>query len=90
MASDREHKHQFPLKRLEALIKLAIDFNLSLLEIGDVKIVPGPYRRPSANDLNDKPSLLEEAEKRIGRKLTSQEVQDELLFGPGGAIKEED
>lgn len=87
MASNRDHKHQFPLKRLEALIKLATDFNLSLLEIGDVKIIPGPQRRQNFSDSNEKPKLIEEAEKRLGRELTAQEKQDEILFGPEGFIR---
>lgn len=78
----RDHHRQFPVKKLEALIKLAVDNNLSLLEIGDVKIVPNPKAVPMPTL-----KILEEAERRAGRPLTDAEKQDEILFGPGGSLK---
>lgn len=70
---------------IERLIHLAIDNGLALLEVGDIKIVPGPRRA-----MPTEPSFIKEAEKRVGRPLTPGEKRDEILFGPGGALKVDD
>lgn len=83
----RTHVRQFPLRKIEALVKLAVDNNLSLLQIGDVKIVPGPIPH---NPVDAQRKLVEEIEKKAGRPLSEQELKDEILFGPGGSLKVED
>jgi len=79
-------ERQFPLKKLEALVKIAVDNNLSLLEVGDVKIVPVP--RPFSPAFSQD-TLYKKTEAKIGRPLTDREKEDEALFGPGGSIVSE-
>lgn len=89
MVSERTHTKQFPLKKLQKLIDLVIDNNLQLLEFDGIKIVPSRYT-PLAPKKEELGFLdREEAEKRLGRKLTYEEELDEGLFGSGGAIRDE-
>lgn len=83
----RVHARQFSMRKMEALVKLAVDNNLSLLQIGDVRIVPGAIPH---SPVNAQKSFVEEIEKKAGRPLSSEELKDEILFGPGGSLKVED
>lgn len=71
------------IAELQSIIKLAVENNLSLLEVGNVKIVPGA-KHPVSND--DELSIIKNAEIAKGRRLTGKEREDEILFGPGGSI----
>jgi hypothetical protein len=81
----RRHIRQFPLKKLESLVRIAVDNNLSLLQVGDVRIIPGGKTNASPHV-----KILEAAEKKAGRPLTEQEKRDEILFGPGGSLRLDD
>jgi DUF1009 family protein len=82
----RTHSRQFPLRKIEALVKIAVDNKLSLLQIGDVRIVPSG-RTSSPETTEGTLKIIEEAQKRLKRPLTPEELQDEILFGPGGFSK---
>lgn len=70
---------------IEKLIMLAVNNNLSLLEVGNVKIIPGPRQTQP-----EKLELIKQAERRMDRPLTAREMEDEVLFGPGGSIRPDD
>lgn len=70
---------------LRAMVEIAVNNNLSLLEIGDVKIIPNPVKTPQPTL-----QILDEAERKKGKPLTDQEKADEVLFGPGGSLRVDD
>lgn len=84
----REHLYQIPIKKIESVMKLGAKYNISSVEIGDVKIAFKSVQ--TSQPIIDAPlKILKEAAEKKGRPLTAQEQREEILFGPGGSIKEE-
>lgn len=84
MDSAKASGYRWTVDDLKALIGLAVDNNLSLLEIGDVKIVPSTRRNSEPEGTLQ---ILKTAEQKAGRRLSAEEMQDEILFGPGGSVR---
>jgi hypothetical protein len=67
-------KQSFPLKKIESLIKLANTYDLALLQVGSIRIVPGNAVRPQ----NAIPEVGKGSPKK---ELTRRQMEDTVLFG---------
>lgn len=67
-------KQSFPLKKIEMLIKLANTYELALLQVGSIRIVPGDAVRPHS-------AVPEVREGGSRNKLTRRQAEDTILFG---------
>jgi hypothetical protein len=81
----RSQRGSLPITKIKKLAKLAIEFDLAVLEVGDIRIVPNPQRGMIQQETFDQ--KVQNATNKQGKPLSQKQKEDLILFG---AIFEED
>lgn len=81
------HKHSFPIKGIEALIKLADKHNLQSLAVDGIVIVPRP-KYPVIDPVNKDKLTFVDGPEGNPRKATPREREEINLFGLAGIMGE--